>query len=60
MGILPHRYPRSQGWHLHRLWTPHFFRDPNGCTESVLKDAAELLATEQEKDAMPVVRTGKR
>jgi hypothetical protein len=20
----------SQGWALHRLWSPHFFRDPEG------------------------------
>ena len=20
----------SQGWKLHRLWTPHFYRDPDG------------------------------
>jgi hypothetical protein len=44
----------SQGWTLHRLWTPHFFRDPQGCTASILKHAAELVSTEQDKDAIPV------
>jgi hypothetical protein len=29
----------SQGWKLHRLWTPHFFRDPKGVTAAVLRDA---------------------
>ncbi|HSZ54773.1 MAG TPA: AAA domain-containing protein [Tepidisphaeraceae bacterium] len=50
----------SQGWKLHRLWTPHFFRDPQGCTDSILRDTAELLATEQKKDAIRVVDAGKR
>ncbi len=26
----------SQGWRLHRLWSPHFFRDPRGCMRSVV------------------------
>ena len=26
----------SQGWKLHRLWTPHFFRDPEGVTRAVV------------------------
>jgi hypothetical protein len=45
----------SQGWRLHRLWTPHFFRDGQGCTEAILKDVAEMLATEEEKDVIRVV-----
>jgi hypothetical protein len=45
----------SQGWRLHRLWTPHFFRDRQGCTEAILKDVAEMLANEEEKDAIRVV-----
>jgi len=44
----------SQNWKLHRLWTPHFFRDRQGCTKAILDDAAELLANETEKDAIPV------
>ncbi|HEY0796929.1 MAG TPA: hypothetical protein VGD64_14245, partial [Acidisarcina sp.] len=28
----------SQGWRLHRLWSPHFFRDPRGCLKSVLAE----------------------
>jgi hypothetical protein len=26
---------RGQGWKLHRLWTPQFFRDPSGALEEV-------------------------
>jgi hypothetical protein len=29
----------SQGWKLHRLWTPHFFRDPAGVTRAVVAEA---------------------
>ncbi|MDB5323788.1 MAG: hypothetical protein JWN40_5419 [Phycisphaerales bacterium] len=29
----------DQGWKLHRLWTPHFFRDPKGVTAALLRDA---------------------
>jgi len=49
----------GQSWKLHRLWTPHFFRDPRGCTESILRDVAELLTNEEEKDAIRVVDAGK-
>jgi hypothetical protein len=28
----------AQGWKLRRLWTPHFFRDPAGVTESLVRD----------------------
>lgn len=44
----------SQGWRLHRLWTPHFFRDRQGCTDAILKDIAAHLATEEDKDAIKV------
>jgi hypothetical protein len=29
---------RAQGWRLRRIWSPHFFRDPQGCTRSILKE----------------------
>ncbi len=48
----------TQGWKLHRLWTPHFFRDRQGCTQAILNDVRELLAHEEEKDAIKVVPTG--
>jgi hypothetical protein len=28
----------SQGWKLHRVWTPHFFRDPNGATAAIVHE----------------------
>ena len=46
----------DQGWQLHRLWTPHFYRDLRGCTEAILGEVKTLLANEQEKDAIRVVK----
>jgi very-short-patch-repair endonuclease len=36
----------GQGWKLVRLWTPHFFRDPEGATTRVLQSAGDLLMRE--------------
>ncbi|MCP3163469.1 AAA domain-containing protein [Myxococcus qinghaiensis] len=33
----------GQGWKLVRLWTPHFFRDPEGATTHVLQRVGDLL-----------------
>lgn len=33
----------SQGWKLHRVWTPHFFRDPAGRTAALLRDAGRAV-----------------
>jgi hypothetical protein len=33
----------SQGWKLHRLWTPHFFRDAQRCREDILREHAAAL-----------------
>nr|BDT30891.1 AAA domain-containing protein [Myxococcus sp. MH1] len=33
----------GQGWKLVRLWTPHFFRDPEGATTQVLQRVGEVL-----------------
>ena len=30
----------KQGWNLHRLWTPHFFRDPKGSIKAIAAAAA--------------------
>jgi hypothetical protein len=46
----------SQGWRLHRLWTPRFFRDPAGCRQAILREAAQLVAGEAEKDGLRVVK----
>ncbi len=29
-----------QGWKLHRLWTPHFFRDPDSALQAIRKQAS--------------------
>ncbi|PTL85771.1 DNA helicase [Vitiosangium sp. GDMCC 1.1324] len=34
----------GQGWKLVRLWTPHFFRDPEGARAKVLQAASEQIA----------------
>ncbi len=31
----------SQGWTLHRLWSPHFFRDPRGAATKILAEAGD-------------------
>jgi hypothetical protein len=36
----------SQGWKLHRIWTPQFFRDPDGSLQAVLT-AAKLQVKER-------------
>ena len=45
------RMLEQQGWRLHRIWTPHFFRDPKGCTAAVLRDAEEALAREKRESS---------
>ena len=34
----------GQGWTLHRLWSPHFFRDPRGSVDAILKEASQVAA----------------
>ncbi|HSP79690.1 MAG TPA: DNA helicase, partial [Myxococcaceae bacterium] len=46
----------AQGWKLVRLWTPHFFRDPQGATEKILQAAGELLVREQPVPSSPANR----
>ncbi len=40
----------GQGWKLVRLWTPHFFRDPEGAVENVLRAASEQIAREPQTE----------
>jgi hypothetical protein len=47
----------SQGWQLHRIWTPHFFRNPEAAIRSILRQASSLAAQVQAKDALPVVNS---
>ena len=43
----------SQGWQLHRLWTPQFFRDPQGCIATILKSHVQsVAASDAEKDTL--------
>ncbi len=44
----------SQGWKMHRLWTPEFFRDHQKVTRKIVADVEEFLANEPEKDAIRV------
>jgi hypothetical protein len=46
----------SQGWALHRLWTPHFFRDPRGCMNEIAREAAQQASQAEERDAIKVER----
>jgi hypothetical protein len=48
----------GQGWRLHRLWSPHFFRDPRGAIEAITAQAAEMVANEEHKDSIRVVDSG--
>lgn len=38
---------REQGWRIHRVWTPHFFRDPAACMESILREVEQAVGTER-------------
>jgi hypothetical protein len=48
----------SQGWNLHRIWTPHFFRDPNGCMQTILRQAEKEACQAEKKDALRVEKKG--
>jgi hypothetical protein len=43
----------DQGWVLRRIWTPHFFRDPQGSLKEISDAAAEFVATEKPADTIP-------
>jgi hypothetical protein len=45
----------DQGWTLRRIWTPHFFRDPQGNMKEINRAAQEFVATEKPVDALPTV-----
>ncbi|HEV8603811.1 MAG TPA: AAA domain-containing protein, partial [Tepidisphaeraceae bacterium] len=44
----------SQGWKLQRLWTPHFFRDPEGIAFKILRQSQLLISQEPPQDALRV------
>lgn len=37
-----------QGWKVHRIWTPHFFRDPQGCLSAIQRDIDLAMQAERE------------
>jgi hypothetical protein len=45
----------GQGWQLLRIWTPHFFRDPQGNLQEISKAAQAFAASEKPVDALPTV-----
>jgi hypothetical protein len=36
----------DQGWKLHRIWTPHFFRNVDGSLKAIMRDVQAALAEE--------------
>ena len=44
----------SQGWKLHRLWTPHYFRDPEGALQSIAEESQRHTRAADERDALRV------
>jgi hypothetical protein len=44
----------SQGWKLHRIWTPQFFRQPGEVTDALAALAREHVAHEKPVDALGV------
>ena len=47
---------QSQGWKLHRLWTPHYFRDPEGSLERITEEAQKHTRDADERDAIRTVQ----
>ena len=45
----------GQGWNLRRIWTPHYFRDPQGNLKVIRKSAEEFVANEKPVDAIPTI-----
>lgn len=44
----------SQGWKLQRLWTPHFFRDPAGSIQGLMKQMEQVLADDTDPQVIRV------
>ncbi|HEV2292251.1 MAG TPA: AAA domain-containing protein [Tepidisphaeraceae bacterium] len=40
------RVHENQGWKLHRIWTPHFFRDPDGAIAALVQENQSEVAAE--------------
>ncbi|MCE9669011.1 AAA domain-containing protein [Myxococcus stipitatus] len=50
----------GQGWKLVRLWTPHFFRDPEGATTRVLQSSGDVLMREPSAQQAATASAGQR
>ena len=46
----------AQGWRIHRIWSPHFFRDPEKYERMILKQMEQFLTDEPPRDAFRVER----
>jgi hypothetical protein len=46
----------GQGWKLQRIWTPHFFRDPQGDVARIEKAARAFVAAEKPAEAIETVQ----
>jgi hypothetical protein len=44
----------SQGWKLHRIWSPQFFRDPHAHLAAIAQQVQAHVATEAPRDALNV------
>jgi hypothetical protein len=49
---------QSQNWTLQRLWTPQYFRDPQGCIEAIVQAGREMAEIEAERDGLRVAASG--
>jgi hypothetical protein len=49
----------GQGWKLHRIWTPHFFRDPQGDLARIDKAQQAFVASEKLVDVIKTVASAK-
>ncbi len=47
---------RDQGWDLHRIWTPHYFRDPEAMTAVIAEKVRRFVEQEKPVDAIPTER----
>ncbi|MBX5481749.1 MAG: DUF4011 domain-containing protein [Myxococcaceae bacterium] len=54
------RVLEGQGWRFVRLWSPHFFRDPESALQAIAKAAAENLAKRPIAGALEADTPGRR
>jgi hypothetical protein len=51
------RMLEQQGWRIHRIWTPHFFRDPSGCMLAIQHEVESALARENQRESAELETT---